>query len=448
MKSLFTYSVKNTSWLIVVTENAAHYYFNKDSREAVWQLAETDIVGLESKVDFNELAILFGRANGYKLPSPKGQERDDLHRTKKQRQAEITDDQSATSVVQNEDTRPTAEESQPSEDKGSQVPQTLHVSQNLEETASTGLDLGYSSSDDESAEEEAAETNMMPLDADASIDADSSDNGVNSGLDLGLSSDEDEGSTTSANRDTGSPFLDLLEEFSDRISVFDPWSVVQEELMSEFVKRPEYFAVSDDLREEIYNKWSRLASKRQLSKAESKQNSSDEQLITEEHEARSTDRSEYPNATLLFYKFLQDFKKEVKELYYPEFRRRHGPELQDLLSSVSLPNPEDSYRKLRVVLNDYAKLERESKKGNGGKFKADGIASGTNFKVTQVRTFLANSSVPLRIGLALDGTKSHFDQWMQICNHHEIPSRIVNHPTNFILGDEKRLQCYVEYFGL
>lgn len=466
MKSLFTYGVKDTPWLIVITESAGHYYFNKESQESVWQLSSTDILDFDSKVDFNDLSILFAKANGFSIPSLKESHKNNSIKPKRHRLADNLkiDDSTRLSVSVEETQVPPTNEIGPQdvnqEITSSKVTQDNFPIDYIKQQISAennGLDLGYSSSEDESTEDVIVQElptvyNENNRGIGNSSDSPLSNEDVNMGLDLGLSADEDEGCRTTTSKVEEDQFLGLLKEFSNRISSFDPWFVVQEELMAELVKRPEYFAVNESSREAIYNKWSKSLSEIQVAQAETidTSNSNNKIMRTKKMDVTVKDSAQYPDATLLFYKFLQNFKKDVKEQYYGEFFRCHAPELQDLLSNISLPNPEEKYRKFRVVLNDYAKLERTAKKGNNGKQDGfNGLAPGANFKVTHVHNFLANANMgTLRKVLALDDSSSHFYQWVQICNHYNIPPKTVHHPTNFILGDEKRLQCYMEYFEL
>ncbi|RKP29381.1 hypothetical protein METBISCDRAFT_18785 [Metschnikowia bicuspidata] len=405
MRSLFTYPISQTPWLIVITENAGHYYFNKESRVSVWQISETGIKDFASRVDFNELAILFGKANGFGFPEETNRDRKRRkHQGNQFREIEAPVDDKAPSESNTES-------------------ELQEIINNVDEQTRSGIDLGYSSSDESEDQREKNTDSNGDNNEDVTSD-------VNAGLDLGLESD-DYTNTGDFEKEhhNQEQFLLLLDEFSTEISVYDPWFVVQEEFMPKFVHRPEYFGVDEELREELYNKW--------------KSECGQEAFFVSN--TKDGDLPKYPTPRLLFYQFLQNYKSDVKKYYYSEFQKAHGSELQNFLSGTAFANPEETYRKLRVKLNDFTEFEKTTKANMRKKPQADN--GPTNLKVSHVQDFLVKAEgVQDKGPLFVDTTKTPFDQWMQICNHFDLPAQVVHHPTNFVLGDEKRLQCYKERF--
>lgn len=198
----------------------------------------------------------------------------------------------------------------------------------------------------------------------------------------------------------------LLSEHKDSISLYDPWFMVAEELVPHLATRPEFYAVPETAREEIYNSWV------------------SEQVLDQT-------KQKYPTNELLFYQYLQMHKKEVKKLYFGEFCSKH-PDLLTFLQAHPLPNAEGLYRKLRVELVDFSEYERKHKKQNPA----------TNLKVAHVQKFLARST--LGVAVSRCGNSGAFDQWISLLNEGKVPESVAHDPANFVLGDEKRLKCYEE----
>lgn len=426
----------------------------------MWQISETGIKDFVSRVDFNELAILFGKANGFGVPEKTNRDRKrKKHQGNEIREIEAPVDDKALSesntVADDISGHSPVNDGLDSEINSLLAVECIEESElqgiidNFDEQTRSGIDLGYSTSDESEDQREKNIDSNGDNNEDVTSD-------VNAGLDLGLESD-DYTNTGDFEKEHHNleQFLLLLDEFSTEISVYDPWFVVQEELMPKFVHRPEYFGVDEELREELYNKWVALKLKANVRViSESGVNllrNSDEEKSECEQEAffvsntNDGDLPKYPTPRLLFYQFLQNYKSDVKKYYYSEFQKAHGSELQNFLSGTAFANPEETYRKLRVKLNDFTEFEKTTKANMRKKPQANN--GPTNLKVSHVQDFLVKAEgVQDKGPLFVDTTKTPFDQWMQICNHFDLPAQVVHHPTNFVLGDKKRLQCYKERF--
>ncbi|OBA19180.1 hypothetical protein METBIDRAFT_46861 [Metschnikowia bicuspidata var. bicuspidata NRRL YB-4993] len=399
IQPLFTYPVKNTSWYIVVAKDAVHFYFNSETGASVWQLSETTIEDLESRVNFDDLAVLFAKANGLRVgPKEEG---------KKKRRLSSTLERLKSRRIHDSLLNDGPERSQQSPDFSAQ---------------DTGF-TGYSSSEDEESEENDIGFSEAEQAQSGQDDTCSESDDVNVGLDLAFESDAEDSRVESreAARDD---FRHLLDDYRDEISIYDPWFLVEEELLPKFSQDPAFYGVPDSLeRESIFDAW--VAS----------QSSAEKQHV---HQKRGV----YPTPKLLFFQFLQEHKVEVRRLFYPEFYKKHAAEINDLCASSPGLKPENLYRELRITLNDYADYEKAEKKR-----RTEG-----NLKVAHVENYLRPRLAGFNrtlgdVQAAGNNGASFFERWMQLCNQHALPEQVVCDATNFVVGDEKRLTAYLRVMG-
>ncbi|OVF08308.1 hypothetical protein A9F13_09g02530 [Clavispora lusitaniae] len=449
-RPLFLYRVKPTSWCIVVTENAGHFYFNTDTKQSVWQLDDTDIASdtLVANVNFDELGVLFARANGLPIKQlSKGtksyveeSEEKDEERKELENMEVAYDDSSDMSDDEEEDANEhemlqniLAESGLLQEESHDTDMEDDYRNESTEEKQQTGLALGYSSSDDSDGSEEHAldseseSSKKDILDEGESLEKkESPENEVsdeqeepseavdeeesNNDLDLSLTD-------TTLSSKVIEDFRALLESSKDDISVYDPWFVVEEELLPKLAQNPVYYAVPEQSREEIFNQWVL------------------ERTSTEEKSAGI-----FPTAEMRFFHFLQPYKGEVRKRYFAEFLRDHSQELKN--SDFGSLNLEDAYRRLRLTLNDFAEYERRVKKQGTAK---------SNVKVEHVQSYVAkhlrqhhcSEASDIFAPESLSRHGDFFEQWIYICNACQVPLKVANDPTNFIVGDEKRIACYI-----
>lgn len=484
MKPLFTYPISNSPWLVVIMEQAGHFYYNRDSESSVWQLADTGITDFSLRVDFNHLALLFGKANGLAVSQDFV---DNSRNAIKKKKTNSPYQSEAELLINDTNVEPKAEEQDTAFSgetcKNASIEAYDYAPMNelnldsvfegINRKNHAGLSLGYSSSDShygDSDEEHDIEVQPESKDNNDSNDHTLVDIGnpedITAGIDLGFSSENDvtEDKIDHEDVDCIHGFLDLLDEHSAEISIFDPWFVVEEELLPKFSMRPEYYGVEAGSREELYNNWA--ISKRENGNTDIISNEKGKYLITGFDEKKNKQNEHivqalaYPSAEQLFFQFLQEHKSEVKKQYYSEFLNLHREKVDTFLASVNVLHPEELYRKLRVTLNDSARVEKEMKQKEKKRVKlesadisnsnAESKPNLRNVKVSQVQSFLSSAKLPTakRLAVLQDGQSSAFNQWVQICNHYGVPSQVANNPANFILGDEKRLQCYKEYFNI
>lgn len=472
MISLFTYSISGTPWIVVITDSSGHYYYNKESKSSVWQLSETNISDFPSRVDFNELAILVGKANGLRIEeeelkgefSNKRQRiSDSIHISSSLKIPDVQKEDKAVHAIDDDSESVTESIAEDVTDKDARnsstqldVLDSSHTIPMAVVQENDTLNLGYSSSDSDTSDEESSVVNKTEngLDTESEYDSDTID--VNEGLNLSLSDDEMDPLSEHEDDELSENFISLLDELSSEISLYDPWFVVEEEILPKVISRPEYYGLNENQREDIFNKWA-MDKQNKLQECESSHNGTS---ISKDDSGNNSTLSlktdlrqqlKFPSKTQLFYQFLQNFKAEVKKIYYPEFYSNHQKEVDDLINKLSISRPDELYRKLRVTLTDFAKYEKETKKAQSKKqcITENAESGNINLKTVHVRSFLKDANI--NIGgkcLAPDMSHSAFDQWVQICNSYQIPDQVADNATNFILGDEKRLQCYKEYLNL
>lgn len=436
-KPLFVYEVTSTSWCIIVTENAGHFYFDTATKKSVWQLNETGLAPerFVANVNFDDLGLLFARANGVEIEEDSKPENTNKKNLEEQ---EIIYDESEES---NSDVNGESEDEDgnemlrqllgesgllPEEEIDSNNSESVNESnvngqQENSPQTSTGLALGYSSLEDDSEEEDDQESGNGTFNSviggddepnhalDLSIEGETetkSHEPKADGLDLSITE-------TSVSSEDTAKFIALLEKHRSAISIYDPWFVVEEELLAEFAQDPTFYVVPENQRESIFNQWvldTTLANKLSL-------------------------EATYPTPELRYFQFLQEHKSEVRKQYYAEFYRTHASEFKTM--DFGHVKTEDEFRRLRVTLNDFAQYERSAKK-----MAAAGASS--NLKLEHVRDFVSKSLASHKFEpLEIPASGSWFDRWIDLCNLCNLPPKVVNDPTNFIVGDEKRFACYM-----
>lgn len=477
---LFVYLVPTTDWHVIVTLDAGHFYFNSSSRESVWQLAETgmDQAFVTKWFNFDELALLFAKARGLKVQSKiqhRVHEPLDAGDRKSTLLEEITENPGTSAGLEDEDHQTEASADEVANDQETMdllrsvmaensidiVDDLAHGSEEavddeedvnnegiLEQAVdnevssagghpgASGLSLGYSSSEELDSEElgsevndeaggareEAANTKGDPSEGGSGKDKDESDHGEHThdeedhsnsialDVDLDLTI-----STVSTSEEDILAFKRLLDEHRSEISVYDPWFMVEEELLPKIAANAAYYGVADAAaREHIFNAW------------------------VAEQENGNLNHAKYPTAELLFYQFLQQHKPDVKKMYYGEFANVHASELTEFLSQHQNVHAENLYRQLRVTLVDFAKYERQHKHENrGGNMKMHHVQ-----QMVSDHEFVKGRISPGETGNTSNSEGSFFAQWVELLNLHGVPESLAHNAANFIVGDEKRFQCY------
>ncbi|KAK6872891.1 hypothetical protein K6H11_002611 [Candida tropicalis] len=85
------------------------------------------------------------------------------------------------------------------------------------------------------------------------------------------------------------------------------------------------------------------------------------------------------------------------------------------------------------MLNNFTKFAKNFKKQNKN--------SNQNVKVMKLNEFLKGK---LSGSFIINDNLSHFDNWINLLNENDISAEIAENEINFLVGDEKRLNSYIE----
>ncbi|KAK6455675.1 uncharacterized protein RJT20DRAFT_48997 [Scheffersomyces xylosifermentans] len=498
-------SVHNGNWYLILTSKNYHFYFNKALKKSFWQLADLaesfddlDIDEFVKAIEFDVVALLTARNVGLKgldnYYFKKDQKVQDARKestqdavvdesrvdTKRKQEGE---DVVVSSVEEEEDKEEDEDEDEEDDEARNQFIRNLLQEEGFlkeneqerkgkEETEpskpSAGLVSGYSSSEDEDEDEigdqddvedekDVKEDHKHPsesdnvilnetrgdqLEAKSNSEDENSENSENenSGLDLDLSEEEvnegidldlDGNEVEEDNELQRQEFKRLLDRFSDRISPYDSWPLIEEELISEFVKCAEFYAIEDaNKREAIFDEW-----------CQSKQ---DQEVLNPSGPEEDDSPKKYPTDILQFYNFLQGFKKEIKTSFYQEFYNKHHQQINDIDLA---PKVKDSnYRKFKLMIAEQSEFEKRAK-------KTESFPTNVNLKKFKLDEFLASrlTSVPVQdkefIRTIQESEDSDFDKWITLINRLDLAEDLVEDCINFVVGDEKRLQAYIDIYN-
>lgn len=412
MQPLFTYNIPLTSWYIVVTDTSNHFYFNNDDKCSYWQLYDLqeqydiDIPKFVESINYDELSVLMAKSRGVNIEL-KDEKEEVLSKSVGMKEDEI--------IIENVQSTPVV----------SSPPQQQEKAQ--------AILAGYSSSEDDEEEEEEKKKDKDDYDEDGEdeipINIDeitekaiaqyksqedeqlSDDEDDNNSLDLSL---DDNDFSNSIKQD----FMNLLNQFSGKFSIYDSWDLIEEELIEEFVKYPEFLAIlSKQERENIFQKW--------CSQQEQEEGESNKDVVIEENTGI------FPTPKIKFLEFLQDFKLDIKDSFYQSFYAKNYIKINefDLLPTIK----ESIFRNYKLMLNNFTKFAKNFKKQNKN--------SNQNVKVMKLNEFLKGK---LSGSFIINDNLSHFDNWINLLNENDISAEIAENEINFLVGDEKRLNSYIE----
>lgn len=449
MKPLFVYLVEDTDWHVIVTDDAGHFYFNSRTKASVWQSADVEPNVVE-KINYDEVAVLFAKARGLDVREVREVGEKDKKEGGERKAEEMEDDDEDevdgdeevecdyVEVEGEDETMALLREVMAEHDVDieNEVDVTENVEENVEDTevpkeSLGGLSLGYSSDESDESDEEELDNGVGAKDVDSeeeSGDVADADSNAGSNADFHGESGESQDSLSDASAsdnpldlslDTENDpaaieaFKALLDTHKSSFSIYDPWFMVEEDLLAKAANDPAYYGVPEAQRESIFNAW-----------------------VSEASTARET-AATYPTSELLFFQLLQDNKSDVKTLYYSEYLSAHS-EVANFLADHPNLNAEVLYRQLRVTLNDFARHEREVKKQQ--KITGKGNAAG-NLKVAHLDRFLHTHQRELPHNGSVVPAGSAFEHWIDILNC-GVPIAVAHDTINFIVGDEKRVTCY------
>lgn len=397
--ALFVYSVPESPWHVVVTDQSRHFYFNSATKASVWQITETD-EGVLEKIDYNQLAVLFAKSRGW-APREKKGPRKEVKKAEDEEVLEKVEEQ--VDVME----RPESEEEEyvepevPHDLIGSIVadagPAEEEEEENKKEAGGLGILQGYGSDSEEEAESP-KEVND-PEEAGQDFEVAESQEDVNAGLELGILDDQGE---DESEEDSKSAFKELLSQHEGTFSKYDPWFLVAEELVSVLAQEPAFYTLLDETKEALFNEW-----------------------VDEQGESK---RGIYPTQGLLFFQSLQEYKPEIRKLPYVQFKEQYPIDSE-------VEDQDKLYRQFRATLVEFAEYEKQLKKSG---------YKGENLKVKRVAEFVAAELKGSKIVRQEHELQADlfFEKWVDLCNRFDLPQAMVESPVNFILGDEKRYICY------
>lgn len=432
----FQYKIPyDDQWYIILTSKQYHFYYNFKEQVSYWQLSDifqnfSDIDKNEfiKSIDFNQVAILIAKNNGLKGIDDyylKNMEKSDQNLKSNQVvTGKLETDKKI--IIENPQVAEKVEESFESDepiddtidlDHGESnniIKQLLQeeglLKDNLKETP--GLITGYSSSEDETEDEDVVQ--------DGDVEDDESKNDEN------LEYHFDDSSNKNAD------FLALLDKLESKISIYEPWNLIEEELIQELVTFPEYYSVDNPHeREQLFNDWCLAKSKNQ--------SNVEETTLEEEIEVAK----KFPTKKLNYLIFLQKYKPEVKKLYYEQFLNKYYLEM--LKIELNSNDKQTIYITFRTFLTDFSIEEKQMKKSH----KYD---SNVNLKKLKLQTYLKSQQFS---GLSKQdylqvlneikqNPKDFMENWLFLINMMNFRESLVDDVHNFIVGDEKRLNCYLE----
>lgn len=392
----FLYNVpyEQRQWYVVMTTTGRHFYFDEKEKRSYWQVADlpVDEEAFVDAIDFDEVALLAARASGLAIGTGEEELEKETHSTKPvDEPTSEREDLDVESLVE-----------KVLEEKRLEEPASPQTEDSLKPE---GLDLGYSSSEEDPQEEE-IEVDVANIVNEVLEDGDGLDAepDINAGLDLLLETEED--------GQAGERFHVLLDSLKDQISLYDPWFIVEGELVAEFATHPDYHAVKEEHRERLFDQW-----------------------VKAQTETKSTS-GKYPTPTQKYLRFLQTNKEDMRKLYFGEFAMKHSTDLQPFVAELSQKQTETLYSQYKLTVEQFSKHERQQKK--------NGPVKG-NLKKQRLDTFLHKKLAKQPATIPEHGT--HFERWVALCDTLDLPQGVVEDPVNFLVGDEKRFESYQEYFS-
>lgn len=496
-------------WYIIVTSTNNHFYFNSNLKKSFWQINDFQNL-IDNKesflkcINFDELSLIFAKNNGLNLDQflkltlkpkqkPKANqkiiEQNDIKNVEQSDKEEVLLDDNHEDILSNhedgDDIDHKEEENILKPDISKEEQESLikdllkeegylkdEQSSNEQTIVPSGLNLGYSSSDDDEEDEEekderekqtTIETDIPNKSIDDEKDDEDEDNDEvyedNFKLDLSLpdSDLEDENqldlSISDTEQSSSEEFHNLLNQFKEKISIYDPWFLVEEELINEFIKYPGFYSIDEKDRENVFNEWVKL----QESHDDKLTNQSEHNEVSEEEDIDENNKT-FPTVIQLYFKFLQKFKPELKNSLFNEFKLKHmvnNPEFDIIVDQLSAKDIEDYFRLFRITINEFSKFEKHVKKTNKDKsqnkvnLKKQKVDDFLNSKKSTIENEVKNLNhllSELQLNKSNDANDDvYFDNWIELCNFFNLSSDIVNDPTNFIVGNEKRFQSYYEF---
>lgn len=452
-------------WHVVLT-TTSHFYFNSELRVSHWQLSDLKTYSelhwdaFISSISFEDIAVLSGVIRGLKFGDyfekknvevvevEEEEEEDEeaaAFENDKERDSFLGDLLREEGFLKEVIPRPVilvVSGYSSSEEEDEEVAESLIENEQFGKVTAKGAEKGAEKGTEKGTEkvtekgtDEVVEKVVEKVHVEKATDIsdsqrsemEDSDSDQDLNLDLNLDVSDSEASLVS-------PFANLLSRFEDRISIFDPWTIVEEDLATEFAQHPEYFSIEPNQREAIFNIW----------------------CEGRHPETESPDET-YPTPTLLYLKYLQEYKKDIKKSFYQQFYNQNVSEI----NQIDLPKKEKerlylNFKTMLVEFNIYERTMKALKTTNvnlkklhlekflGRTLMQRGIIATTD----AIQRTDIPSDIQTDIQSDTKGCESHFSLWIALLNKHEIPEVIAHDCNNFIVADEKRYEAYCKFLGL
>lgn len=425
VRFLYNVPYDSNQWYVALT-TSTHFYFNSVTKRSFWQISDLDVDKQQfvKSINFDEIGLLTAKINGLDIEPYLKRDHKDTKPRERTSAEKIHD-------AREEDRREREDIGEEREKRNEEKDVEIETSISEEEVddkkldsrltgvAPIGLDLGYSSEDSEEEAElqSEAETSARPeqpassqASGDESEPGSESESDINAGLDLSVT-------------DESSPdeFYRLLDTFKSQISVYDPWFLVESELISDFATHPEFYSIDESQREKFYDIWVKEQSTKEAGK--------------------------FPTPTQLYLKFLQSHKDQLKKLFFPDFKNMFIKDNEFVAATTNLSSKqvENLFRSYKLFLNDFAEYEKAQKKKqqaskiNLKKKKLDDFLHHHLSSISEAVANSAATSVPQPLS-----SHSDFENWTSLCNAFNLPSSVCDDIVNYVVGDEKRYQSYYD----
>lgn len=368
---MFIYKINSEWWLIIASR---HYYYNVNTKESQWQLPEH----LNFKdLNVDEISILIAKYNGLKI--------------------ETVDSYTEVENDENDLASQNVVDSHVEESIDDEIVEPFTEKIEVEEKeTSGGLDLGYLSSEESDEEEQTKEPQIQSIPEFEEVVAEEEPEESEVDVDVDDLVNDILNNESSDQEDTDSleqQFIEFLDNHKDEISIYDSYSITEEDLIKELSQLPVFYGLSFAQRETIYNKWCTPATKKT-----------------------------YPTDKQLLMNYLFDHKKDIKTKYFVEFKSQ--------LNEFNVSQKEKVFLTYKNLLKNQTEFEKSYKKDKT-----------VNLKKLKLIEYLKPLLKKKTFEVHGD---DDWEKWTNLCNDIDISREIAENEVNWLVGPTKRLECYLE----
>lgn len=383
----FIYTI-NEDWWIIIEPNI-HYYYNVKTKQSYWQLpSELNF----SDINVNEVLVLIAKSKGLKV---------DINKEELSHQEGANFTSLGHDKVEKVPATRGIEEEEP---EGTKIKE-IDVAK-----AGKGLTLGYLSSDDDLEEEEHSnDIDEIESDFEGEDNQQESEGffNVDEIISLIINNESKEDSeikgvseTQDVLDDSAEQFIQVLNTHKNEISIYNPYSITEESLITELSQTPSFYNLTFGQREKLYNQWAGTI---------------------------NDNPQKYPSGKQRFMQYLFSVKDRLKNSYYFDFKSELAP--------FDVMNKNHIFTTYKNVLHQQTAFEKHYKK-DGTKDKL------INLKKLKLLQFLKDHKIQVPTEYSPQG-ETDFDKWICLCNDLSLPETVAENEMNWVVGDSKRLECYL-----